>query len=409
MGGVGGGGEEAELGLVARLASMTLSATDLEQLARPVLELVEQLTGFESTYVTVVHWDDFKQEIRFSRNTGAIEVPEGALVEWSDTLCRRALLEGRVATSDVPAVWPDSDTARAVGIVTYVSVPIVTTEGSTFGTLCAASSRSVPLTEDARRVMELLARLLADQVERERHQAQERERVATAALLAHANAVSVASSEHKLKTPLAVIRSATGQLMGDAPLTDDERRALLDALDRQSAALEACVHDLLRHSGPASPTPELALTVVALEPVLLQSVADMRLVAPGREITLRCEDRLSCVANAAALSHIMGHLLDNAIKYTPGGSAIEVTAVDANDVVVVTVSDDGPGVTAEDLFRAFERGASSDGVTGSGLGLYIVRALAGAMEGTIEARRSPSGGARMQLALPTGQGVPVAP
>src|SRR5262245_3196043 len=122
------------LDLAARIAGITARASNLEQLARPFLELLQDLTGFESTYVTVLHWEDFKQEVRFALNTGALDVTEGVFVEWSDTLCRRALLEGRMATDDVPSVWPESDAARDMGIVTYVSVPIVTAEGSTYGT-----------------------------------------------------------------------------------------------------------------------------------------------------------------------------------------------------------------------------------------------------------------------------------
>ena len=133
--------EGRDLELAARIAEITARAVNLEQVARPFLELLEDLIGFESTYVTVLHWDDFKQEVRYARNSGTVEVTEGVFVEWSDTLCRRALLEGRMATDDVPSVWPDSEAAREMGIVTYVCVPIVTAERSTFGTLCGASGQ----------------------------------------------------------------------------------------------------------------------------------------------------------------------------------------------------------------------------------------------------------------------------
>jgi signal transduction histidine kinase len=391
-------GDGRELVLAARIAEITAKAVNLEQVARPFLELLEDLIGFESTYVTVLHWEDFKQEIRYARNSGSIEVTEGAFVEWSDTLCRRALMEGRMATDDVPSVWPDSDAAREVGIVSYVSVPIVTAAGSTFGTLCGATGRSVTIDDDDRRVMELFARLLADQVERERHVGRERERVAAAALHAHANAVAIASSEHKLKTPLTIIRGAAGQLVDDSTLTESERRSLVDALARQSAALEAQVHELLVHSQPMNPPPTLELETVHLEPVLVRVVSDLRLVDPGRPITLSCADRLACRGNVVALTHALEHLVDNAIKYTPG--AVEVAALEADGLVAITVSDEGPGVTADDLFVAFQRGVSSDGIPGSGLGLYIVRALVEGMAGTVEAETSPSGGALMRIELP---------
>ena len=68
-------------------------------------------------------------------NTGTVVVTEGC--SWSGATCEPSCpLEGRMATDDVPSVWPDSDAAREMGIVSYVSVLIVTAEGSTFGTLC---------------------------------------------------------------------------------------------------------------------------------------------------------------------------------------------------------------------------------------------------------------------------------
>ena len=399
--GVAGG--SWDMALVGRIAEITARAANLEQLSRPFLEMLQDLTGFESTYVTVLHWDDFKQEVRYARNTGTLEVTEGVFVEWSDTLCRRALLEGRMATDDVPSVWPDSDAAREMGIVTYVSVPIVTAEGSTYGTLCAASARSVQLPDDDRRVMELFARLLGDQSVRERLAGEERDRVAAAALHVQANAAAIAALEHKLKTPLTVIRSAVSQLIQDTGLNEGERDLLLDALERQSSTLEGTVHDLLAQSQPSSPAPPLELEVVPLEPLLVRVAADMRLVALERAIVLSCGDRLACIANTTALVHVLEHLLDNALKYTSGDGPIEVAAFAEDGAAVLEVSDDGPGVVDDGMFEPFARGAASDGdhaVEGSGLGLFLVRSLVTGMAGAVEVRGSSTGGTTMRITLP---------
>jgi signal transduction histidine kinase len=397
----------SDLDLAARIAEITARASNLEQLARPFLDMLQELTGFESTYVTVLHWQDFKQEVRFAVNTGDLEVTEGAFVEWSDTLCRRALLEGRMATDDVPSVWPESDAAREMGIVTYVSVPIVTAEGSTYGTLCAASARSLQLPEEDRRVMELFARLLGDQSVRERLAGEERDRVAAAALHVQANAAAIAALEHKLKTPLTVIRSAVGQLVQDTGLNDGERHLLLDALERQSSTLEGTVHELLAQSQPSSPSPPLELEVVPLEPLLVRIASDMRLVAVPRPITLTCDDRLACVGNTTALAHVMEHLLDNALKYTTGDGAIEVAAFADGGVAVIEVSDDGPGLLDVGMFEPFARGTVQDGaegVEGSGLGLFLVRSLVTGMDGTVEVRPSRGGGTTMRIELPAEPG-----
>jgi signal transduction histidine kinase len=392
--------DPVDLDVVARVAAISAEGTDLERLSRPLLELLGDLTGFESTYVTVLHWEDFKQEVRYARNVGDLEVPEGVVVEWSDTLCRRALLEGRSSTADVPSIWPDSAAASELGIISYVSVPIVTPQRSTFGTLCAASARPVELDEGARRVMELFARLLADQVERELRAAEERERVAAAALHARANALAIASSEHKLKVPLSVIRGAAKRLLSADEVDDEERRSLVEALDRQAEALEACVLELLAHQQPSSPGPALTLAAVQLEPVLLRVVADIRVVAGSRTINLTCADRLECTADAAALVHVLEHLLDNALKYTPEGTPIEIVATCDADAVRVDVVDHGPGLGGDDLFAGFARGDHDGDVPGSGLGLHVVRSLVEAMGGTVAADDAPDGGARFTVRLP---------
>ncbi len=77
-----------------------------------------RITGLESTYLTQIDWDRSKQEIRYARNTGEIDVPEGLVVDWADTLCRQALLGGPANTDDVPGVYPDSDTGRQLGLQT---------------------------------------------------------------------------------------------------------------------------------------------------------------------------------------------------------------------------------------------------------------------------------------------------
>ncbi|MFP5580299.1 MAG: hypothetical protein ACLGIZ_18970, partial [Acidimicrobiia bacterium] len=85
----------------------------LEELARRLLELLGRVTGLESTYLTSIDWDGGIQRILFSRNVGSLDIPEGLEVDWSDTLCRRALEGGPACTSDVMGTYPDSAAARA--------------------------------------------------------------------------------------------------------------------------------------------------------------------------------------------------------------------------------------------------------------------------------------------------------
>ncbi|MHA7833480.1 MAG: GGDEF domain-containing protein [Algiphilus sp.] len=149
------------------LAQAVNAATDLEALSRPILELLEAVTGMESTYLTTVDLKAGQQHILYARNTRAMNIPEGLSVDWNDTLCKRALEEERPYTDDVPGIWGDSAAARALGIQTYLSHPVQRADGALYGTLCAASDTRHALNGQTMNLLSLFARLIAHQVERE--------------------------------------------------------------------------------------------------------------------------------------------------------------------------------------------------------------------------------------------------
>ncbi len=162
---------------LAGVAGLVSTAEDVESLARPLLEAMQELSGIASTYLTVVHEEQGLQEIRYSHNTKeGFALPEALVIPWEDTLCKRALDEGRSCTTDVPAVWGDSGAARDLGIVTYVSVPVRLADGSVWGTLCAADDEARERAADSLPTLSLFARLIAAEVERTAALVRERER-----------------------------------------------------------------------------------------------------------------------------------------------------------------------------------------------------------------------------------------
>lgn len=154
--------------ILGRLADTVSQAEDLEGLTRPLLELLESITRLESTYLTTIDEPRGVQNILYARNTQRMQIPEGLSVPWNDTLCKRALMEGRAYTDDVAGCWGDSDAARALGINTYLSQPVKMLDGSVYGTLCGASESKVVIPPETIRILGLFAQLIAHQVERER-------------------------------------------------------------------------------------------------------------------------------------------------------------------------------------------------------------------------------------------------
>jgi diguanylate cyclase len=136
-------------------------------LVRPLLEMLEQVTQLESTYLTRIDLEQDLQHVLYARNTQQMQIPEGLSVPWQDTLCQRALSEGRMCTTNVADCWGDSQAARALGIQTYVSAPVRMSDGHLYGTLCAASAQTALLPPDTESVLQLFAKLIAQHVERE--------------------------------------------------------------------------------------------------------------------------------------------------------------------------------------------------------------------------------------------------
>ncbi len=136
----------------------------LDTTVPPLLVELERITGLESTYLTRINWETEVQEVIFSRNVGDLDIPEGLSVDWEDTLCRRVLMGGPAVTDNVPADYPDSEAARALGLQTFASAAVVSPDGSVWGTLCGVSARPQPIDDGVRHVLALFARLIADYI-----------------------------------------------------------------------------------------------------------------------------------------------------------------------------------------------------------------------------------------------------
>ncbi|NWL77336.1 diguanylate cyclase [Pseudomonas taiwanensis] len=153
--------------ILSLLSETVPKARTLEELTRPLLTLLSQVTGMESTYLTTIDTDEGVQRVEFARNVGDMVIPEGLVVPWADTLCKRALDENRLYSDNVAECWGDSEAAAALGIRTYVSAPIRSQDGRVLGTVCAASSDQVARSPEVEPLLMLLSGLLSYSLERE--------------------------------------------------------------------------------------------------------------------------------------------------------------------------------------------------------------------------------------------------
>ena len=145
----------------------TLPEGTLEEITRPFLEMLQSATGLESVYLTRINWQAGDQEIVHSLNHGTLQVPEGMHIEWSDTLCRRAMLGGPQRTADVPGDYGDSAAARDLKLQSYVTCPVVEQDHTIWGTICGASSAAVQVDDKSMDLIKQVAGMIAERVARE--------------------------------------------------------------------------------------------------------------------------------------------------------------------------------------------------------------------------------------------------
>ncbi len=205
----------------------------------------------------------------------------------------------------------------------------------------------------------------------------------------------VADASHELRTPIATIR-ANLQLMRDEKLlsTEDREALRIDVIEEldELTALVADVVELARGAKPSAEPGD-----VRVDEIVCAAVERARRRAPQLAVASSLEPTL-VRGEADRVARAVANLLDNAVKWSPPGSSIEVSLRDG----VLGVRDHGPGFHEEDLpfvFDRFHRARDARSKPGSGLGLAIVRQAADAHGGFVAAANAPGGGALMRISF----------
>ena len=226
----------------------------------------------------------------------------------------------------------------------------------------------------------------------------------------------VARVSHELRTPLTPIRGFASVLLRRGEQLDaEQRRDALERIVERADHLGEVVEDLLlvtrvdrrEVDDLVSPAPG------DLVPVVEEAVAGLRASAPDRPVTLNVAPGVpSALADAERTRQILQAVLDNAERYTPDGTPIEVEVDQDGDDVRVRIVDHGPGIPHEHRDRIFEQFQRLENpltmsTGGVGLGLFLSRRLAEAMHGSLElAPQVPGRGCEMVLRLPTAEPMP---
>jgi signal transduction histidine kinase len=230
--------------------------------------------------------------------------------------------------------------------------------------------------------------------------------------LARLRAEFVASASHELRTPLTQIRMFAETMRLGRVRSEEERQRSLEIIDREARRLGHLVENLLQFSRFEKQGVEAALQVQELAPLVAEVVESFLPLAASRStrFTTHLAPALRARVDADAWRQILLNLLDNALKYGPPGQEVTVTLEECRGEVRLAVEDQGPGIPVAERERVFGRFHRLDRdrastVTGTGLGLAVVRELASRYGGrcTICSARRVSGGRVSGGCLPGGR------
>ncbi|MFT3955279.1 MAG: phosphate regulon sensor histidine kinase PhoR [Piscinibacter sp.] len=216
----------------------------------------------------------------------------------------------------------------------------------------------------------------------------------------------VANVSHEMRTPLTVLAGFI-ETMGNLPLTEVERKRVLELMGQQTQRMQTIVSDLLtlaQLEGSPRPAPD---RWVALAPLLAQVEADARALSGGRhEVSVAAVGAVELAGAQSELLSAIHNLVSNAVRYTPEGGRIDVSwAVLDDGRGELAVSDTGLGIAREHIPRLTERfyrvdGSRSRDTGGTGLGLSIVKHVVQRHGAELDIQSEPGKGSRFRLVFP---------
>jgi two-component system sensor histidine kinase KdpD len=222
-------------------------------------------------------------------------------------------------------------------------------------------------------------------------------------------AALLSSVSHDLRTPLTSIKAAASSLLqDDVPWSDEERHSFTQAIEHEADRLNRLVENLLDMSriegGALKPEKEW----YPIGELLHDVTGRMQSLLQGRQVIVTVPADLPPVElDYMMIDQVVTNILENALRYTPAGSPLEIHAETTTTEMCISVADRGPGIPASDLARVFDkfyrvmdRTRQTGATGGTGVGLSVCRGLIEAHGGRIWAANRQGGGAIFHFTLP---------
>jgi signal transduction histidine kinase len=366
------------------------------------------LVPFERTAIVLVEGDTATTMATAGRGAGDVFPPgnsdpiEGSLLER--VLDGKIVVRRDLSERDAPA----DEQLLALGLRSELVAPLLL-GARTIGMLSLSRDRPDAFSEDEVELVALLGRLVATAVQNIRAYEAERRRVEELARLSQLRADFVSLVSHELRSPMAAVIGAARTLQDRwRMLSAPQRESFLALIGDETARLAELVGDVLDTSRIEAGTFSYRFDEVDLGRVVDEAVETAVLAQQEVPIVASVRGALPTIrGDRTRLRQVLGNLIENAVKYSPEGGEVRVSAAAANGAVRVSVRDTGPGIPPDQQRRIFEKfgrvdvpGASKPG---TGLGLFIARSIAEAHGGSLDVSSGAEPGSTFTLTLPVGR------
>lgn len=378
----------AHLGLVARLIGVRSA-------------FISQLTG--NLMLVLDSYDDH-----------GCAIPDDGIVPLEETFCQHVRATGEAvvipdAAHDVRVA--DVATRQQFSIGAYLGVPLLLSDGTLFGTLCALDPQPCAFSQSGVDLTRIVASQVAALIEREglhrtldqtTELAEQRLDKTRSVLDQQTDLLRIVA--HDIRTPLTTITGYTSMLKsGLYGVFDEEQSEVLDRIESAARFINRLTNDLV--DSAAADTQKLALIIEAFDPqqIVEQVVSSCMIEATSKGLALRQQSSAlptTIAGDPDRLQQVLFNLLSNALRYTEQGS-VTLCASAGPETIEFRVEDTGPGISPdlqEQIWQRYTRVTNRG--QGLGLGLYVVRQLVAAMGGTVGVESEPDAGCRFWVRLP---------
>jgi signal transduction histidine kinase len=381
------------------------SSLDLEQAFGAFIREVRGLVWFDRTAIVLV--ENGMGKTIATAGLGANEVfPPGTSAPLRGSVLERVQNGEVVVRRDLSETqYPEDRHLLDLGLRSELLAPLLL-GARPIGMISLSRAEANAFTDEEVELVSLLGRLVATAVQNIRAYEAERQTVEELRRLSALRADFVSLVSHELRSPMAAVIGAARTLQERwRALSAEQREAFLALIADETNRLASLIGDVLDTSRIEAGTFSFSFTDVDLLRLVEDAVSA---AAVGQD-----EVRVRAVVvgplppirgDRERLRQVLANLIDNAVKYSPAGDEVEVSARPENGGVCITVSDRGPGIPHDQQILVFEKFGRADvpgaSKPGTGLGLFIARSIAEAHGGTLELQSRPDAGATFVLTLP---------